>query len=80
MGWMTKEFWFLAGTKVLPFFITYTPAMELTHSLIQWVPGAVSPGVKWQGPEADHTPPSSVEVKNVATISPLLHTSAWHSA
>jgi hypothetical protein len=25
-----------------------------THTSIQWVPGAVSLGVKWPGPEADH--------------------------
>jgi hypothetical protein len=29
----------------------------------QWVPGALSLGVKWQGREADHSPPSSAEVK-----------------
>jgi hypothetical protein len=32
--------------------------------LIQWVPGALSPGVKRQGREADHSPPTSAEVKN----------------
>jgi hypothetical protein len=26
--------------------------------------GALSPGVKWQEREADHSPPSSAEVKN----------------
>jgi hypothetical protein len=30
-----------------------------TQPPIQWVPGALSPGVKWQGPEADHLPQSS---------------------
>jgi len=30
---------------------------------IQWVPGALSLAVKWPGREADHSPPSSVEVK-----------------
>jgi hypothetical protein len=29
----------------------------------QWVPGAISLGVKWPGHEADHSPPSSAEVK-----------------
>jgi hypothetical protein len=33
------------------------------------------PGVKLQGREADHSPPSSVEVKNDEAILPLLHTS-----
>jgi hypothetical protein len=31
---------------------------------IQWVPGALSLGVKRLGREADHSPPSSFEVKN----------------
>jgi len=34
------------------------------QSPIQWVPGAVTPGVKWQGHEADHSPPSSAKAKN----------------
>jgi hypothetical protein len=38
---------------------------------MQWVPGAISPGIKRPGPEADHTPPSSAEVKNGGTIAPL---------
>jgi hypothetical protein len=32
--------------------------------LLQWIPRALIPGVKWQGSEADHPPPSSTEVKN----------------
>jgi hypothetical protein len=28
------------------------------------VPGALTPGVKWLGCEADHSPPSSAKVKN----------------
>jgi hypothetical protein len=32
---------------------------------IQWVLGALSLGVKRPGREADHSPPSSAEVKNV---------------
>jgi len=32
---------------------------------IQWVPGALSLGVKRLGCEADHSPPPSAEVKNV---------------
>jgi hypothetical protein len=30
----------------------------------QWVPGALSLGIKRPGREADHSPPSSAEVKN----------------
>jgi hypothetical protein len=34
-----------------------------THPPIQWVPGALLPRVKRLGHEADHSPPSSAEVK-----------------
>jgi hypothetical protein len=33
---------------------------------IQWVPGALSSGVKRQGREADHSPPTSAEVKKIS--------------
>jgi hypothetical protein len=42
--------------------------------------GALSPGVKWQGCEADHSPQSSAKVKNGGAIPPLLHMSSWHNA
>jgi hypothetical protein len=32
---------------------------------LQWVPGALSPGVKWLGREDDHSPPTSAEVKKM---------------
>jgi hypothetical protein len=39
--------------------------MGPTQPPVQWVPGVLSPGVKeWQGRDADHSPPSSAEVKN----------------
>jgi hypothetical protein len=37
-------------------------------------------GGKAQGREADHSPPSSAEVKNCGAIPPLPHVSSWHSA
>jgi hypothetical protein len=46
---------------------------------IQWVSGAVSPGVKRPGREADNSPPSSADVKNCGAIPPLHHTHSWHS-
>jgi hypothetical protein len=39
-------------------------ALGLNQPLIQWVPGALSLGVKRQGREADHLLPSSAENKN----------------
>jgi hypothetical protein len=36
-----------------------------TQPPVQWVPGVLSPGVKARpGCDADHSPPSSAEVKN----------------
>jgi hypothetical protein len=39
-----------------------------------------SPGVRWQGGEAVHSPPSSTEVKKFGAIPPLPHIPSWHSA
>jgi hypothetical protein len=41
------------------------PALGFTQTLIQWVPGALSPGVKRPEREADHSPPPSAEVKKM---------------
>jgi hypothetical protein len=40
------------------------PALGPTQPPIQWVMGALSPGVKRPGREADHSPPTSSEIKN----------------
>jgi hypothetical protein len=52
-------------------------ALGPTQPPIQWVPGALSPGVKWPGHEADYSPPSSAEVKNawhyMSTLPPTRH-------
>jgi hypothetical protein len=44
--------------------------------------GAVGsfPEVKQPGREADHLRPSSAEVKNGGSITPLSHTPLWHGA
>jgi hypothetical protein len=52
-----------------------------TQPPIQWVFGAVSLGVKWLGREADHSPPSSAEIKECVEL--YLHslsTSSWRGA
>jgi hypothetical protein len=48
-----------------------------TQPPIQWVLGALSPGVKRQGREADHSPPASAEVKKIWIYT---FTPSWHSA
>jgi hypothetical protein len=42
--------------------------------------GCFSPKVKQPGREADHQPPSNVEIKNGGAIPPLPNTSSWRGA
>jgi hypothetical protein len=51
-----------------------------TQPPIQGVPGALSLGVEWQERKADHSPPSSVEVKYGEAISALSNMSSWRDA
>jgi len=41
------------------------PALETTQSPINWVPGALSLGMKQPGHQADHSPPSSAKITDV---------------
>jgi hypothetical protein len=41
------------------------PALGSTQPPIQWVPVAISPGVKRPECEAHHTPPTSAQVKKI---------------
>jgi hypothetical protein len=50
--------------KFFLFAIVSGPAVGLTQPLIQWIPIGLSPGVKWQVREADHSTLSSVEINN----------------
>jgi hypothetical protein len=68
-----------SSAKIFLYSTVSRPAVGPTQSLIQKVPGALSPGVKLLGREADHSTPSSAEVKNVGPIPPLL-TCSWHGA
>jgi hypothetical protein len=47
------------------FSTTFRPALGRAQSHIQWVSGALSQRVKRPGREADHSPPTSAEVKKV---------------
>jgi hypothetical protein len=52
------------GMGIFLFTTASRPALGPTQLFIEWVPGALSLGVKWPGREADHSRPSSAEVKN----------------
>jgi hypothetical protein len=45
--------------------ISFRPALEPNQPSIIWVPGVLSPGLKWQGLEADYSPPTSAKVKKM---------------
>jgi hypothetical protein len=49
-----------------------------TQPLIEWIPGALSPGVRWTGCEADHSFPSSAVKKEWSyTSTPPYIIMAW---
>jgi hypothetical protein len=66
--------------KIFLFFTASRPKVGPTQPPIQWVSRALSPRLKRTGSEADHSPPSSTEVKNGGAIPPLPHMSPWHNA
>jgi hypothetical protein len=52
------------------FSMSSRPALGSTQAPIQWVPGALSPGVKRPGREDDHSPPASAEVNKMWIYTP----------
>jgi hypothetical protein len=57
--------WSPGGGKNILFYPSSRPSLGFTKSPVQWVPGALFPGLKRPGREADHSPPTSAEVKNM---------------
>jgi hypothetical protein len=53
-----------AGIENYLFTTVSRPALVSTQLPIQWIPGALSLGIKRPVREADHSSPSSAEVKN----------------
>jgi hypothetical protein len=47
------------------FSMSSRPALGPTQPPVQWIPGAVSSGVKQPGREADHSPATSARVKKI---------------
>jgi hypothetical protein len=63
-SWPIGVLGFYSRQVLWNFFITSSrTALGSTQAPIQWVQGALSLGVKWPGREADHSHPSSHEVK-----------------
>jgi hypothetical protein len=66
---MFHEFIYSVHTNTVPYLINphHTTASRMalgpTQPPLQWVPGALSLGVKRPGRETDHSPTSNVEVK-----------------
>jgi hypothetical protein len=56
------------GLGVFLFTTASRTALGPTQPPIQWVPGALSLEVKQPGREADHSPPSSAEVKECVEL------------
>jgi hypothetical protein len=62
---------FRRGQDILLFSTAFTPPLVPTQPPFQWAPGSLSPGVKRPGREADHSSPSSTELKNGGAVPPL---------
>jgi hypothetical protein len=80
-GWMIGGFESRQGLGIFLFAAALRPLLGPTQPPIQWVPGALSLGVKRLGCEADHSPPSSAEVKECVELyvhSPI--TPPWRGA
>jgi hypothetical protein len=63
MGWTTERFGVRipGGSRI--FSTSFIPALRATQPPVQCVPEALSPGLKQPGHEAEHSPPTSAEVK-----------------
>jgi hypothetical protein len=65
------------GLVISVFKTAFRTALGPTQPPIQWVPGALSLGVKQPGREADHSPPSSAEDKECVEL--YVYSSNTHS-
>jgi hypothetical protein len=73
--------WFTLFLGIFLFTTASRTALGPTQPHIQGVPGALSLGVKRPGREADHSPPSSAEVKQwVKLYLHSLNTPSWRGA
>jgi hypothetical protein len=57
-----------------------TSPLHADRSPTQWVPGALSPGIKRRRREADHPPTSSARLRTRGTLPPFPLTPLWRGA
>jgi len=83
MGWTFEVLGFDSwwGLGIFLFTTASRTALGSTQPPIQWVPGALSLGVKQLGHEADHSPPSRAKVKECVELYLHSHnTPSWCGA
>jgi hypothetical protein len=68
------------GGKSLLLSTLSRPVLGPTQLPIQWLPGDLLPWVKRPGREADHSPPTSADVKNKWLYTSTPHAFSWRSA
>jgi hypothetical protein len=69
------------GLGIFLFTTASRKVLRPTQPPIQWAPGVLSLGVKRPGREANHSPPSSAEIKNAwSYTSTLPNRSLWCDA
>jgi hypothetical protein len=67
------------GSRIFIFSTSSRPALGFTQPPIHWVPGALFPGVKRPGCEADYSQPVP-RSRKCGSIHSLPHTLSWRSA
>jgi hypothetical protein len=72
-------FYSLQWQEIYLFSITSRPALVPTYPLIPSHAMGCFPVLKRLGREAEHSPPSSAEVRNCGVITLLPNMSSWHS-
>jgi hypothetical protein len=67
MDWTTVEWGVPSPGRVKNFLFSMLSRLVLrpTQPPVHWVPGALSLGIKWLWHDADHSPPTSAEVKKM---------------
>jgi hypothetical protein len=67
MGWTTNELGFNSRQErdISVLSTESRPILGFTQFSIRYVPGALSPGMKWPGRNSNNTPPSSGNIKNM---------------